>query len=59
MSTILVIWTLIGFTGTAPASTYERFGWRPIGDFASRVACTKAGYDLGLKPNEFRCLDKN
>lgn len=58
MNTILVIWTLIGLAGTQ-YSTYDRFGWRPIGDFASRTACTKAGYDLGLKPNEFRCLDKN
>ena len=57
MATILVIWTLVGYAGTQ-FSTWEKYDWRPIGDFESRKACERAAADLGLKAERFRCISK-
>lgn len=56
---ILVIWTLVGFTGTS-SSVWERKDWRPIGEFATVEACDEAARQLGFPKydNRYRCLDK-
>ena len=58
MSYILVIWTLVGYAGTQ-YSTWEKYDWRPVGDFVSLRACEKGAADLGVDKAKFRCLSKS
>lgn len=57
MTYILVIWQVIAIAGTQ-FSTHPKSGWTPIGDFDSAKTCQEAARDLGMKPEEFRCLKK-
>ena len=59
---ILVIWTIVGYTGNMPVS--EKYDWRPIGEFYNasdagknaQQMCEEAARQLALKPERYRCL---
>jgi hypothetical protein len=53
MKTILVIWTIVGYAGTS-TSTYERWDWRPIGEFQTVEYCKRAA--AVLQTNKFQCI---
>lgn len=55
---ILVIWTVIASSTIASSGSYEKMGWRPIGEFSSLKTCQEAGLLLNVKPEAMRCLKK-
>lgn len=65
MSYILMIWTIVGYAGTAH-SLHTKYDWRPLGEFhleEGRVGrktalemCEDAARQLGLKTDAYRCV---
>lgn len=56
MNTILVIWTIVGFTAR-PYDNIERHDWRPIGEFSSAELCHKAAKTMNVPKDFYRCLE--
>jgi hypothetical protein len=71
MSYILVIWTTVAAAGGGGHGGFHRieYGWRPIGEFHHQDGrnvgeskktplqmCEAAARELGLKPENYRCL---
>ena len=65
MSYILVIWTIVGYAGTAH-SLNSKYDWRPIGEFhlengrmnkkTAKEMCEDAARQLALKADRYRCV---
>ena len=60
---ILMIWTVVGYTGNQ--STNTRMDWRPLGEFhmefqgrtkTAQEMCEEAARQLGLKTDAYRCV---
>jgi hypothetical protein len=56
MTTILMLWTVVGFAGTQMA-TWKEFDWRPLGEFRTLADCQRAAAELALDPKKFRCIN--
>ncbi len=60
---ILMIWTVVGYAGTSH-STSTKMDWRPLGEFHNtnvseynaQEKCEAAARQLGLKPENYRCI---
>ena len=62
---ILMIWTVVGYAGTAH-STHTKMDWRPLGEFhmeegrmgkkTAQQMCEDAATQLGLKNDAYRCV---
>lgn len=65
MSYILVIWTIVGYAGTAH-SLNQKWDWRPIGEFqmeegrmnkmTAKEMCEDAARQLALTADRYRCV---
>ena len=63
ISYILVIWTIVGYAGTAHI-IHEKYDWRPIGEFHQSVGqgknaiemCEDAARQLAVKADRYRCV---
>jgi hypothetical protein len=66
MSYILMIWTAVAAAGGGGAGGFHRveYSWRPIGEFhtnatsatSAQQLCRDAARELGLKPENYRCV---
>jgi hypothetical protein len=56
MNTILLIWTVVGMSGTYGA--FVERDWRPLGEFNTPAACREAARQLALPDTKFRCISK-
>jgi len=61
--TILYLWTVIVMTCNGQGACYNervKHDWRPIGEYATVVACEKARNKLGVATDDrSRCVEKN
>ena len=61
--TILYLWTVIVMTSNSGSGCYNqtmKYDWRPIGEYATVVACEKARNKLGVATDDrSRCVEKN
>jgi hypothetical protein len=60
---ILVIWTVVGGAGWSPITA--KYDWRPVGEFhkdtwerkyTAKEMCEEGARQLGLKPENYRCV---
>jgi hypothetical protein len=64
MTYVLLIWTVVGFTGSLP-TTRSVYDWRPLaetqsyqynGNHTAKEVCESVAKELGLKQNMYRCV---
>lgn len=57
MTTYLYVWvvTALAFSSSGKVHNQNKY-WQNFGTFHNIYACQKAGQNLGLKPEEFRCI---
>lgn len=63
---ILMIWTVVGYTGTSHIQATTRVDWRPVGEFhhedgriglrTAQQMCEEAARQLGLPSEKYRCI---
>lgn len=62
---ILVIWTVVGVGDGKGSPTVIKYDWRPIGEFhmdtwqrkyTAREMCEEGARQLGIKPENYRCI---
>lgn len=56
MTTYLFIWTILA-AGGSHTSPHIHAQWVNNGSFKNTVSCNRAAANLGLKPNEYRCIN--
>ncbi len=63
---ILMIWTVVGVGDADRSPTKIKYDWRPLGEFhleggrmgrkSAREMCEEGARQLGLKPENYRCV---
>ena len=63
---ILMIWTVVGYTGISHMQATTRVDWRPLGEFhnedgriglrTAQQMCEEAARQLGLTSEKYRCI---